>query len=321
MKTFSIAGITIPNRYVQAPLAGYSTFAMRALAYKFGAGLTYTEMTSSNALDYNSFRTFEMLPKEKEPGLLALQLFGSDKNTIYSAVKYLNDHAVYDFLDFNFGCPAKKVLRQKAGSYWLKDPDGMYALMREIVTLSSRPVIAKIRLGFDDINGLQVAKLLEEAGVKALAVHGRTTKEGFSGPVHYDVIKQIKEEVSIPVIANGSISLDNFKEVEEATGADAFMFGREALGNPKLFEDLIRKESGEEIRMKTLKEQLLLIKEHLNLLIDEKGEELACVLMRGISTFYLKGLDNVKQTKIALVRCSKKQDYLDIVDPLLSRLS
>lgn len=321
VKTFSIAGIEMKNRYVQAPLAGYTTFAMRELAREYGAGLTYTEMTSSNALDYSSERTFDMLPKVKESGPLALQLFGADTNTMLKAVEYLNGHACYDFLDLNFGCPAKKVLRQKAGSYWLKSPDDMYSLIRKIVEISSRPVIAKIRIGFDQINAPTVACLLKEAGIKALAIHGRTTHEGFSGPVHYDVIRQIKDQLDIPVIANGSISLDNIDEVEEITHADAFMFGREAMGNPKLFEDLINHEEKKEIRKKNMKEQLELIKRHLNMLCDEKGEKLACSLMRGISTFYLKGLGNAKSLKMQLVKCSVKEDYLNLLDPLIKNLS
>ena len=317
MKTFTIAGYEMPSIYVQAPLAGYTAFAMREMDRRYGPILTYTEMTSSNALDYGSIRTEAMLPVKKEGGPLALQLFGGDKDTVYRAVSFLNDHAVYDFLDFNFGCPAKKVLRQKAGSYWLKEPEEMYDLIRHIVILSSRPVIAKIRIGYKDINALLTAKLLEQAGVKAIAVHGRTTEEGFVGPVHYDVIRDVKKEVKIPVIANGSISLDNIKEVEALTGADAFMFGRESLGNPKLFEDLINQEEGKPLRKRDIKEQAQNILDHLQMLQEEKGEELACILMRGISAFYMKGFENVKQLKIKLVRSSSKEDYENILRPII----
>lgn len=318
MKELVIAGLTIKNRYVQAPLAGYTTFAMREMARIYGAGLTYTEMTSCSAITYANEKTFRMLPMVKENGPLALQVFGGNKETIYKAVAYVNDHGIFDFLDFNLGCPAKKVLKQKAGSYWLSKPEELYEMMRKVVMLSSHPVIAKIRLGYKDFNGLLIAGLLEQAGIKALAIHGRNMKEGFVGPVHYDMIGEIKKSLKIPVIANGNISLDNIDEVEKITGADGFMFGREALGNPKLFEDLLRHEEGTEIRTKTMNEQADDIIRHLRMFIKEKGEERACIDMRGISTFYLKGIDNAKSLKVQLVRANAYQDYIDILKPYLS---
>lgn len=314
MKSFTIAGIEIKNTYVQAPLAGYTTFAMREMARKYGAGLTYTEMTSANAIDFQNRRTFDMLPEVKESGPLAFQLFGGDKFTILQAVKYAQEHACYDFLDFNLGCPAKKVLKQRAGSYWLKNASDLYDLMRAIVETSSRPVIAKIRVGFDTINAPVIGKILEEAGVSALAVHGRTTKEGFVGPVHYDVIGELKKELKIPVIANGNISLDNISQVKEITNADAFMFGRGAIGYPKIFEDLASLEEGKPVREKNLAEQVNCVLTHLDLLIQEKGEKEACILMRGIAPMYLKGMDNMKEIRTQVVRCSSAQEYKDILE-------
>jgi tRNA-dihydrouridine synthase B len=319
MKTFSIAGLEIPCIYVQAPLAGYTTFAMRELARQYGAGLTYTEMTSANAINYQNKKTYDMLPHKKESGPVALQLFGSKIDVVTEAVKYVNDHAIFDFLDFNLGCPAKKVLRQKAGSYLLKDLPYLYDMMRKIVEVSSHPVLAKIRIGFEDIETVKIGKVLKEAGVKAIAVHGRTTKEGFVGPVHYDEIAKLKEAVSVPVIANGNISLSNIDEVMGITKADAFMIGREAIGNPKLFEDLINHEEGRQIREKSLEEQIRNLEKHLELQIEEKGEKLACTQMRGISSIYLKGFEGMKPLRNQLVRCSNRKEYLDLLDPYLKK--
>ncbi len=318
MKTFSIAGLEIKNRYVQAPLAGYTTFAMREMARRYGAGLTYTEMTSCTALNYHNKKTYEMMPHVKENGPVAFQVFGGDSFNVLEAVSYINDHAVFDFLDFNCGCPAKKVLKQHAGSSWLTRPDDLYALVRKMVSISSHPVIVKIRLGYDKVNVLTVGKLLEEAGVKAIAVHGRTTKEGFVGPVHYDLIGELKKTVSIPVIANGNIDITNIDEVEKITSADAFMIGRGAMGNPKIFEDLINHENGIEIRKADIHEQAQDIMDHLKMQIDEKGDELASMVMRSISTFYLKGLPDIKPLKIQLVKCNTYEDYLKVLKPYLS---
>jgi len=319
MKTFSIAGLEIKNRYVQAPLAGYTAFAMREMARIYGAGLTYTEMTSCTALNYHNKKTYQMMPHKKEDGPVAFQIFGGDEENIFRAIPFINDNSVFDFLDFNLGCPAKKVLKQKAGSYWLTKPDELYRMMRKAVMLSSRPVIAKIRIGYDSVNLLTVGKLLSEAGVKCLAVHGRTTKEGFVGPVHYDLIGELKRNLSIPIIANGNIDVSDIDEVEKITGADAFMIGRGAVGNPKIFEDLINHEEGREIRKADIYEQIDNIVRHLDMQIEEKGEEPACSVLRGLSTFYLKGLPDVKQLKIKLVRCSSRQDYIDVLDPYLKK--
>jgi tRNA-dihydrouridine synthase B len=317
MKELKIAGLSISNRYVQAPLAGYTTFAMRQMARKYGCGLTYTEMTSCSAISYANQKTFKMLPMVKEEGPLALQIFGGNEETIYQAVRYVNDHGIFDFLDFNLGCPAKKVLKQKAGSYWLSKPEELYQMMRKVVSLSSHPVIVKIRLGYKEINGGLIASLLEQAGVKAIAVHGRTMKEGFVGPVHYDLIGQIKKNAKIPIIANGNISLDNIAEVESITSADGFMFGRGALGNPKIFEDLINREEGKAIRESSLEEQAKDIIQHLTLFIAEKGEERACIDMRSIASFYLKGMENAKNLKVQLVRASTFEEYKNILSAYL----
>ena len=309
MKSFKIAGIEIKSKYVGAPLAGYSSLPMRKLDFSYGSYLNYTEMTSCNALNYHNSKTDAMLPLEKEDGLLALQLFGSDLETVIKAIKYIESKAMYDFLDFNLGCPAKKVLKQGSGSYLLQDKDYLYKLMRNIVITSSKPVICKMRLGFNSIEGVEIASILEQAGVQAICVHGRTTKELFMGEVHYDEIRKIKDKVSIPVIANGNIGINNIEQVEQITNADAFMIGREAIGYPKIFEDLINKEEGREIRKKNFLEQEECFKKHIELACKEKDELGACILLRGVAAAYFKGLENMKELRMKLVTCSSKEEY------------
>lgn len=317
MKKFSIAGKEIKNRYIQAPLAGYTSFAMREMNRRYGAGLLYTEMVSSTALVYSNQKTFDMIPKQGEDSV-ALQLFGGEKEIILKSISIAESKGEYDFLDFNCGCPVKKVIKQNAGSSWLKREDELYDLAREMVKTSAKPVIFKIRLGFDDDhrNYLQVSKLLEDAGVKALAVHGRTKTQGFTGEVDYKAIGEIKERIKIPVIANGDINIDNIERVMDITGADAFMIGRASIGNPKIFEDLINRELGKEVRIATKEELIDDAITHLDLLIEEFGESIACRLMRGFISMYLKGIHNIKPYKIELVRASTRKEYIEVIDRL-----
>ena len=183
-----------------------------------------------------------------------------------------------------------------------------------MVKISSKPVIAKIRLGIDSnhLNYLSVAKRLEEAGIKMLVVHGRTRKEMFQGRVHYNLIKEIKDNLTIPVIANGDIGLDNIEEVKNITGADGYMIGRNAIGNPQIFTNLINLEEGKELVKKDYLTQEELILKHLRYLIDEMGDEKkASEVMRGIACFYLKGIENAKSVKMGLVKCSSYKEFED----------
>ena len=314
MSRLTIAGIELRSNYILAPLAGYTSHAMRKITNEFEVGMTYTEMISSSALVYDSKKTMMMLPKEKEETPVALQLFGGDKETVLKSIEIVEKNAIYDFLDFNVGCPVPKVYKQHAGSSWLEREDELVDLISEMVKISSKPVIVKMRLGIDKnhLNYLSVAKRLEEAGIKMLAVHGRTRKEMFQGQVHYDLIKEIKDNLTIPVIANGDISLDNIEEVKKITNADGYMIGRNAIGNPQIFKNLLNLEEGKELIKKDYFTQEKLILKHLSYLIEEMGDEKkASEVMRGIACFYLKGIDNVKTIKMELVKCSSYKEFED----------
>jgi len=318
MKTFKIANIEIKNRYIQAPLAGYTNFSMRELARRYGAGLTYTEMTSSTALVYQNQRTFDMIPKATEKGPVAFQLFGGNKDEIIKSIPLAENFGKYDILDFNAGCPVKKVIKQEAGSFWLTKEEELYDLARSMVEVSSKPVTFKIRLGYssENKNYSRVAKLLEDAGVAAIAVHGRTRSQMYCGETDYNAIKEIKELVSIPVIASGNINFDNFNDIDRIVNADGYMFGRSSIGDPKIFEDLINLENGDTIREYTKEEKMEDIVTHLNLLIDEVGEITACKLMRGFAVMYLKGLKNIRPYKNELVQACTKKEYLEVLNKI-----
>lgn len=323
MKNFSIASINIKNRYVLAPLAGFTDYSMRKLCADYGAGLVYTEMESCESILFNSKATIEdleatKLDKKNCPDTkLAMQIFGGKKDSILSSIKAFEHYGEYDFLDFNCGCPVPKVIKQKAGSSWLTRPEELIDLLKEMVKISSKPVICKIRLGYDHILDVPaLCKRIEEVGVKAIAIHGRTRSEMFQGIVHYDEIKKAKEAVTIPIIANGSVTEDNGHEILDITNADAIMIGQRAIGYPKVFQDLIRKEDGKEIEENSLRRQVEDLRKHLNLIFSIKDEKKASDIMRGISTRYIKGYDNCAHIRAQLVHSYSLQNYLDILDSI-----
>lgn len=319
MKTFKIAGVEIENRYVLAPLAGYTDYSLRKMCSDAGAGLVYTEMESCESLYYNSKATKQdlmdtHLDKKNENTKLALQIFGGKKEIILKSIPIFEELGEYDFLDFNCGCPVPKVIRQNAGSAWLNRTDELVDLMKDIVKISKKPVIIKIRIGFSSIiDVVSLCKRLEEVGVQAIAVHGRTRNEMFSGPVHYDVIKDIKEHVNIPIIANGEIDSDNFLDILDQTKADAVMIGQKAIGYPKVFENMILIEQGKEKNKDSLNRQIEDLRKQIELIYQIKDERQASGIMRSVAVHYMKGFDNVKKYRTQLVRCETKEDYLKVL--------
>lgn len=323
MKPFSIAGIEIKNRYVLAPLAGFTDYAMRKLSYDYGAGLLYTEMESCEALCFNSKLTIEDIKNTKldkancPDGKLALQIFGGKEESILKSIPIVEEYGDYDFLDFNCGCPVPKVIKQHAGSYWLNREDELIPLLKRMVSISSKPVIVKIRIGYTQIQDIvPLCKRIEETGVKAIAVHGRTRNEFFSSAVHYDVIRDIKKNVSIPVIANGEITEDNFLDVLNETNADAVMIGQHAIGYPKIFSDMIAKEENRQVVEKSLSGQLNDLRKHLDLIFSIKDERSASSIMRSFAVNYVKGFSDSKKYRNLLVHCSSKEEYFSVIQSI-----
>lgn len=320
MKTFKIANITLKNRYILAPLAGYSDYSLRNICSSFGSGLNYTEMISAEALVYNSKETLKDIEdtkldrKNNTKSKLALQLFGGKKEHILEAIKICEKYADYDFLDFNCGCPVNKVVKQNAGSAWLKRLDELYDLLKEMSSISSKPVILKTRIGFSSIIDIEdFVKKVSETNVQAIAIHGRTRNEFFSGPVHYDIIKKAKEKSTIPIIANGSINENNFLDVFSLTSADALMVGQRAVGYPKVFKDMSDIEEKRTVEENTLFTQLDTLKRHISLMYQIKDERQASSILRSISVKYLKGFENSASIRQQLVKAKSKEEYLSII--------
>jgi len=300
-------GIKVSSRVFLAPLAGYTNSVYRKLMVKFGAGLVCSEMISDKALCFDSKKTLEMAEIDIDEHPCALQIFGGDQEYLVKAVKILNEIGNHDVLDINMGCPVNKVIKARAGSYWLKDPNDAYKKVKAIVEASNKPVTVKVRLGFDkeNINVVEIAKLMEKAGVKMICVHGRTRSEFYSGKVNLEWIKKVKESVSIPVVANGDIiDIDSAIYTFEYTGCDAISIGRGSLGNPWLFKEINHYlNTGERLPSPSYKEKIQTCLEHAKALIELKGESIAIKEMRSLACFYIKGMPNAAsmKTKVNLV--------------------
>lgn len=320
MKTIKISSsLTLPNRYILAPMAGLSDYALRQMCYKHHVGLTYTEMVSCESVIYKSKATFfdletTHLDKKSKKHLLALQIFGGKKESILKSIPIIEKIAKYDILDFNCGCPVNKVVKQNAGSKWLTRIDELIDLVKDMVKISSVPVSIKLRTGFnEEIDLVSLCKQLEKVGVSLIAIHGRLRKDFFSGPVNYEIIKKVKESVSIPVIANGNISISNAKEILDYTKADGIMIGQNALGHPEIFSNLIKLEAKEKIKELTPKEKIKQLKKHLSILYSYLDEKRATSLSRAMSTHYIKDFKFASKLRHNLVRCNSKKEYLEVL--------
>ncbi|MFT4311895.1 MAG: tRNA dihydrouridine synthase DusB [Candidatus Woesearchaeota archaeon] len=222
-----------------SPMAGITDVAFRTLAKRYGAGMTYTEFVSSTGLVRQSKSAQRMIVRDSSEKPVAVQLFGSNVTDITQAAKMLEEQ--FDIIDVNCGCPAWKVIKTGAGSQMLKNPQLIYEFISQLVACTKTPVTVKIRIGVDDhsINALEVATLVQKAGASAIAIHGRTQKQGYSGQANWDIIKQVKEHVDIPVIGNGDVfTPESFKKRLDQSGVDAIMIARGAIGNPYIFKQI-----------------------------------------------------------------------------------
>lgn len=309
-----IGKFELKNKVIIAPLAGYTNYSYRKIMREFGASLCYTEMISAKGINFKNKRTLEMTKVKEDDHLVNMQLFGGTKEDLVKAAIYIDKYSDCDIIDLNMGCPVKKVLKAKSGSYLLKDPDNIYEIVKAVVESVSKPVTVKIRLGQtkNTINVLEVAKKIEKAGASAICIHGRTQSDLYKGKANYDYIRIVKEQVKIPVIANGDIkSIEDAEYVLDYTKCDAIMIGRSSIGNPWLIQNIVNHFEGKELLEPTAIEKIQMVKKHYALLKDEMGEKLAILNLRSLFSRYLKGLD-VKEYKLRLMKITKEQEMNDL---------
>jgi nifR3 family TIM-barrel protein len=272
-------------------------------------------MISDKALCFNSENTYKMIEIDDSEHPVALQLFGGEKEYLVKAVNILNETNA-DIIDINMGCPVPKVaLKSQAGAALLKNPEKIYEIVSSVVEAVSVPVTVKIRSGWDQnsINAVEVAKICESAGASAITVHPRTRSQGYSGQADWSIIKKVKENVSIPVIGNGDVKTIEDLENMLATGVDMVMIGRASLGNPWIFEEFNAYLNNTSYQKPTDEEKIRFLLNHLEQLVQLKGEKIAILEMRSLAAWYVKGMKNNKEFKLKLVNITTKDEFKNIV--------
>lgn len=289
-----IGNVKFESNIFLAPMAGVTDLPFRLLCKKFGCGLVYSEMISAKGLHYNNENTKQMLVVDDKEKPIAFQLFGSDSNILANMAKAIEKHA--DIIDINMGCPAPKIVKNGEGSALMKDPKKIGEIVKSVSSSVNKPVTIKIRRGFDEnyLNALEVAKVAEANGAAAIAIHGRTREQYYSGHADWEIIKQIKDNVRIPVIGNGDVDTpQKAKAMFEQTGCDAIMVGRAAQGNPWIFEQINHYlKTGELLPSPTASEKIQMTIRHAHMLVEFKGEYIGIREMRKHIAWYTKGLLN-----------------------------
>ena len=316
---WKIGNVKIDNQVVLAPMAGICDSAFRRIAKSMGCGLLSTEMVSDKALMYNNWKTQSMLYMTDEERPISQQIFGSGVESFKIASSYIEKNMKPDIIDINMGCPVTKVaVKAQAGSALLKDPDKIRDIVSAVVDTVDRPVTAKIRSGWNNqcINAVEIAKIVEDCGASAITVHPRTREERYGIKANWSIIKEVKENVSIPVIGNGDIfTCYDAKRMIDETGCDAIMIGRGVLGNPWLIKQCIEYlDEGIEPERATLEERIEMIKRHAELLSDIRPEKVAMHKMRTHAAYYLKGRYRSAEIKPRLFKMNTKEELFDLLD-------
>lgn len=294
MNNLNIGGVSLKSHAVLAPMAGVSDRAYRELCVRFGAAYCVSEMVSSKALSFNSKKSEELMEISDLERPCGIQIFGDDPKCMADAAKHALENKP-DIIDINMGCPAPKISSNGSGSALMKNPRLCGEIVKAVTAVTDIPVTVKIRKGWDDdsVNAVEVAKICELAGAAAITVHGRTRQQYYKPPVDYDIIKAVRESVSVPVIANGDIdSAERAKEVMDITGCDLVMIGRATLGNPWIFSQINAYLENPNIKIHTpdLEERLGVMIEHIGKMVEYKGEHMAMLQARKLVVGYFKGI-------------------------------
>ncbi|MBR1398203.1 MAG: tRNA dihydrouridine synthase DusB [Selenomonadaceae bacterium] len=312
-----------PNKKVPlmlAPMAGVTDSAFRIIVREVSGynGLMFSEMVSSTGLHYKSQKTFEMLQFTEAELPISVQLFGSNPDYVAEAAQYVSQLKNVSAIDFNLGCPAPKIVKNGEGSALMKNPELTAEILRTIRRSTTLPVSVKMRLGFDSehINAIEIAKIAEEAGVDSITVHGRTRDQFYAGTADWSAIAKVKQSVNIPVIANGDVrDFDSLDEIIKVTGCDGVMIGRAAMGNAWIFKRLRHYlDTGEKLPAPTVEDKFKILRRHLDLLLEFKGEYVGIREMRKHAAWYTKGLSGGSELRDKFNNAQTKSDFINIID-------
>ena len=309
LKKLKIGNVELQNNIILAPMAGLTDLPFRLVCEKYKPGLVVTEMVSSKALYYNDEKTKQLLKMDGEKRPVSAQIFGSDIESMAYGASYVSKIA--DIVDINMGCPAPKVVKNGDGSKLLLDLDKVYEIVKTVVKNSTVPVTVKIRKGWDNdhIVAVEAAKVIESAGASAITIHGRTRSEYYTGVADWNIIKEVKESVNIPVIGNGDIkSPEDAKKIFEQTNCDGIMIGRATLGRPWILEQIRTYLENGTIRKITNKEILETILNHIDLEVKEKEEYTGIREIRKHICYYLKGLPGASSVRDKINHLESKEE-------------